>query len=88
MAHHSSQSETGFARLRAAMARAAARALGLDRMKALILARLHAAIAQVEALLAAWANGTLPPAPAPRALRAELPPPEAAEPDATPLLER
>lgn len=63
MTYHPSITETGFARLRAAVARAAARALGLDRMKALLIAQIQAAIAQIEALLAAWQNGTLPPAP-------------------------
>ena len=63
MTYHPPITETGFARLRAVVARAAARALGLDRMKALLIAQIQAAIAQLEALFAAWQAGTLPPAP-------------------------
>ncbi len=63
MTYHPPITETGFARLRAVVARAAARALGLDRMKALLIAQIQAAIAQLEALFAAWQAGTLAPAP-------------------------
>ena len=81
------QPRPALARLRAAMARTVARALGLDRMAALILSRLQATLDQFEAMFEAWRAGTLPPLPPapPPPQRPETPADHARIPPAAPL---
>jgi hypothetical protein len=81
------QPRPALARLRAAMARTVARALGLDRMAALILSRLQAALDQFETMFEAWRAGTLPPLPPapPPSQRPEAPADHARTPPAAPL---